>query len=85
MKESFETILLGKVKVEIRQEFLKDGGAVAFMGLGVVAENWNEFNLNNQHNGVGVGIRYKLNKKDHVNIRIDVKGMVMVSFGPISQ
>ena len=59
-------------QLELRQEFFKNFGAVAFVGMGVVAKTWKGFDLKNQHNGVGVGLRYKLNKKDHVNIRVDV-------------
>jgi outer membrane protein assembly factor BamA len=61
-----------QTQIEYRQEFLKNWGFAAFMGLGWVAPNWNSWQVKNQKLGSGVGIRYKLNKKDHVNIRLDV-------------
>lgn len=61
-----------QTQLEWRQEFLKNWGAAAFIGIGWVAPNWNSLQWKNQHVGYGVGIRYKLNKKDHINIRFDV-------------
>lgn len=59
-------------QIEWRQEFLKNWGFTAFFGVGWVASNWDSWQINNQHLGYGVGMRYKLDKKDHVNIRLDV-------------
>jgi outer membrane protein assembly factor BamA len=59
-------------QLEIRQEFLKNWGAVVFLGVGKVADKWNNINFSNFHPGYGVGLRYKLNKADHVNIRLDL-------------
>ncbi len=59
-------------QIEWRQEFLKNWGVTAFLGVGWVAPNWESWQLKNHHIGYGVGMRYKLNKKDHVNIRLDV-------------
>lgn len=59
-------------QIEWRQEFLKNWGFAAFAGLGWVAPTWSSWQLQNQKFGGGVGLRYKLDKKDHVNIRVDV-------------
>lgn len=61
-----------QTQVEWRQEFFKNWGAAAFLGIGWIAPNWNSLQLKNQHVGYGVGLRYKINKKDHINIRLDV-------------
>jgi hypothetical protein len=61
-----------QTQIEWRQEFLKNWGFTAFVGAGWVAPNWESLKLKNQKIGSGVGLRYKLNKKDHVNIRLDV-------------
>jgi hypothetical protein len=61
-----------QTQLEWRQEFMKNWGAAAFLGVGWIAPNWKSLQLKNQHVGYGVGIRYKVNKKDHINIRLDV-------------
>ena len=61
-----------QTQLEWGQEFLKNWGFTAFVGVGWVAPNWNSWQAKNQRLGSGVGLRYKLNKKDHVNIRLDV-------------
>lgn len=59
-------------QVEWRQEVFKNWGIAAFVGVGWIAPNWQSLQFKNQKIGSGVGLRYKLNKKDHVNIRLDV-------------
>jgi hypothetical protein len=61
-----------QTQIEWRQEFLKNWGAAAFLGVGWIAPSWNSLQIKNQHVGYGVGLRYKMNKKDHINIRLDV-------------
>ncbi len=59
-------------QIEWRQEILNNWGMVAFIGLGSVASKYGQISWKNQKLGSGVGVRYKLNKKDHVNLRLDV-------------
>jgi hypothetical protein len=61
-----------QTQLEWRQELIKNWGVAAFLGIGWVAPNWNSLQLKNQHMGYGVGVRYKLNKKDHINVRLDI-------------
>lgn len=68
----FRDKMAWQTQVEWRQEFLKNWGFTAFVGAGWVAPNWESWQIKNQKIGSGVGLRYKLNKKDHINIRLDV-------------
>lgn len=61
-----------QLQAEWRQEFLKNWGVVAFGGVGVIAHDLQQLDFSYTKFAGGVGIRYKLNKKDHVNIRVDV-------------
>lgn len=59
-------------QIEYRKNF-KDSrlGAVAFIGTGDVYRNVNEFQFGNLKPNFGAGIRYKLDKKENLNIRLD--------------
>ncbi|MBU2018538.1 MAG: outer membrane protein assembly factor, partial [Bacteroidetes bacterium] len=59
-------------QVEWRQEFLKNWGFTLFAGAGLVANNYDEIGVQRVNCGYGAGLRYKLDKKEHVNIRLDV-------------
>ncbi|MBU2019869.1 MAG: BamA/TamA family outer membrane protein [Bacteroidetes bacterium] len=61
-----------QTQIEFRQEFFKNWGAVAFIGVGWVAPNWNSWRMDQVKEGYGLGLRYKLNKKEHINLRLDV-------------
>lgn len=61
-----------QTQIEWRQEFMKNWGFTAFLGMGWIAPDWKSLQWKNQKIGSGVGLRYKLNKKDHVNIRLDL-------------
>jgi len=47
-------------------------GVVAFGGFGGVARRWNEFNFDQLLPAGGVGLRFKLDKKNHINYRVDL-------------
>lgn len=64
--------IAGQAQVEFRQEFLKNWGFVGFIGTGLIAPTTSSLLIKNVKVAYGVGLRYKLNKKDHVNIRVDV-------------
>ncbi len=61
-----------QIQAEWRQEFLKNWGVVAFAGLGVIAHDLKTIDFGQTKIAGGIGLRYKLNKKDHVNIRLDI-------------
>jgi hypothetical protein len=56
---------------EYRRELPKRFGLVAFFGLGEVAPEIGKFNADNLKPAGGMGVRYTLAKKNHVNLRVD--------------
>lgn len=58
-------------QLEYRRELPKRLGFAAFFGLGEVAPEVVKFNADNLKPAGGVGIRYTLAKKNHVNFRVD--------------
>lgn len=59
-------------QIEYRQEFLKNWGFTVFGGTGMAYQTFNQLTSNQLNFGYGAGLRYKLDKKEHVNIRLDV-------------
>ena len=59
-------------QTEYRRELWWRLGFAAFAGFGGVAQHWNEFHFNELLPAAGVGLRFKLDKKDHINYRIDL-------------
>jgi len=57
---------------EYRLDWRKRLGFTAFGGLGGVAQNWGDFRTDGLLPGAGVGLRFKLDKKTHINYRIDL-------------
>ncbi|MHC4687226.1 MAG: BamA/TamA family outer membrane protein, partial [Planctomycetota bacterium] len=47
-------------------------GGVVFIGVGEVAEKYSDFSAENLRLAGGVGIRFTLDPKDRINLRIDV-------------
>ena len=58
-------------QAEYRVELPKRLGIVAFGGLGGVARKWNDFRTDQLLPAGGVGLRFNLDKKNHINYRID--------------
>jgi len=58
-------------QIEYRRELPKRFGLVAFFGLGEVAPEVGKFNADNLKPAGGMGVRYTLAKKNHVNLRVD--------------
>jgi hypothetical protein len=56
---------------EYRLELPKRFGVVGFGGLGGVARDWNDFRSDGLLPAAGVGLRFVLDKKNHINYRID--------------
>jgi outer membrane protein assembly factor BamA len=60
------------LQTEFRQYFTKRLGFVAFVGIGDVSEQITDLNLNEIKHSFGGGLRYLFNKKEHVNLRMDI-------------
>jgi outer membrane translocation and assembly module TamA len=58
-------------QAEYRLELPKRLGLVAFGGVGGVARELNEFRSDALLPAAGLGLRFRLTKKSHVNFRID--------------
>ncbi|WP_163516357.1 BamA/TamA family outer membrane protein [Gelidibacter japonicus] len=64
------------LQTEYRQYFTKRLGFVAFGGIGDVSNEITDLSLNDLKFSFGGGLRYLFNKKEHVNLRMDI------GFGP---
>ena len=61
------------VQGEFRQELpFWRLGVVGFAGFGGIARRWNQFRSDQLLPGAGVGLRFKLDKENHINYRIDL-------------
>jgi hypothetical protein len=58
-------------QVEYRHELRYRLGFVAFAGVGGIAPRWNKFQFDNLLPAAGVGVRFKLDKINHINYRAD--------------
>lgn len=58
-------------QAEYRLDWRHRLGFVAFGGVGGVARRWGEFRSDGLLPGAGVGLRFKLDKKNHINYRVD--------------
>jgi outer membrane protein assembly factor BamA len=59
-------------QAEYRVELKKRLGFAAFGGVGGVARRWGDFRSDELLPAAGAGLRFKLDKKNHINYRIDV-------------
>lgn len=59
-------------QAEYRLELRKRLGIVAFGGVGGVARKWADFRSDQLLPAAGAGLRFNLDKKNHINYRIDV-------------
>ena len=62
----------GMSQLEYRQYFWKRLGFVAFGGLGNVADNILDYDFGNLKFSYGAGLRFLFNKKQNVNLRMDI-------------
>ena len=67
----FQNRRMFATQMEYRMELPRRLGLVAFGGIGGIARRWNEFRADELLPAVGVGLRFKLDKKNHINYRID--------------
>jgi len=59
-------------QIEFRQELRYRLGVVGFVGVGGVAPEVNKFQFKKLLPAAGVGLRFKLDKTNHINYRIDL-------------
>lgn len=62
---------LWMLQAEWRQEIKGKIGAVAFGGIGGIASQLDEFEMENTIPAGGVGLRYRMDEADKINIRLD--------------
>jgi Omp85 superfamily domain len=67
----FQNRRMFAAQTEYRLELRKRFGLAAFAGVGGVARRWTEFRSDQLLPAAGVGLRFKLDKKNHINYRID--------------
>ncbi len=68
----FQNRRMFATQAEYRRELRGRFGLVAFGGIGAVARRWNEFRTDEFLPAAGAGLRFKLDKKNHINYRIDL-------------
>jgi hypothetical protein len=68
----FQNRRMFATQAEYRIELPKRFGAVAFAGVGGTARRWNDFRSDQLLPAAGAGLRFKLDKRNHINYRIDV-------------
>jgi hypothetical protein len=71
MTGEFQNRRMFATQAEYRRELPKRFGLVAFGGLGGVARRWGDFRSDQLLPAAGAGLRFKLDKKNHINYRID--------------
>ena len=67
----FQNQRMFATQAEFRSELKGRFGVVAFGGVGGIARRWNEFRSDQLLPAAGAGLRFKLDKKNHINYRID--------------
>ena len=68
----FQNRRMFATQAEYRIELPKRLGLVAFGGVGGTARRWNEFRSDQFLPAAGAGLRFNLDKKNHINYRIDL-------------
>ena len=68
----FQNRRMFATQAEYRRELPKRLGLVAFFGVGGTAPRWSEFRSDELLPAAGAGLRFNLDKKNHINYRIDV-------------
>ena len=58
-------------QAEYRLQLLKRWGIVGFAGAGGISDAINHFNLDTIKPSYGGGLRFKINRKENVNVRVD--------------
>ncbi|HEY3039190.1 MAG TPA: BamA/TamA family outer membrane protein [Pyrinomonadaceae bacterium] len=68
----FQNRRMFATQAEYRLEWRKRLGFVAFGGVGGVERTWSDFRSDHLLPAGGVGLRFNLDKKNHINYRIDL-------------
>jgi Omp85 superfamily domain len=68
----FQNRRMFATQAEYRIEWRKRLGFAAFGGLGGIAKKWGDFRSDQLLPGGGVGLRFNLDKKNHINYRVDL-------------
>ncbi|MBV9958246.1 MAG: BamA/TamA family outer membrane protein [Acidobacteria bacterium] len=68
----FQNRRMFAAQAEYRIDWRKRLGFVGFAGVGGVARNWSDFRMDGLLPGGGAGLRFKLDKKNHINYRVDI-------------
>ena len=64
-------IVMFATQAEFRRQLKGRFGIVGFGRVGSIARRWNEFRSDQLLPAVGAGLRFNLDKKNHINYRID--------------
>jgi hypothetical protein len=67
----FQNRKMFATQAEYRRELPKRFGLVAFGGIGGIARRYSDFRVDELLPAVGAGLRFNLDKKNHINYRID--------------
>ena len=67
----FQNRKMFATQAEYRRELPKRLGVVAFGGVGGIARRYSDFRADELLPAVGAGLRFNLDKKNHINYRID--------------
>ncbi|MBK6724710.1 MAG: BamA/TamA family outer membrane protein [Acidobacteria bacterium] len=67
----FQNRRMFAVQAEYRRELFWRVGVVGFAGIGGVERNWSDFRLDGMLPAGGAGLRFRLDKKNKINYRID--------------
>ncbi|HEV7475148.1 MAG TPA: BamA/TamA family outer membrane protein [Pyrinomonadaceae bacterium] len=67
----FQNRRMFATQAEYRRELKGRFGMVAFGGIGGIARHWNAFRTDELLPAAGAGLRFVLDKKNHINYRID--------------
>jgi surface antigen Omp85-like protein len=67
----FQNRRMFATQAEYRRELTGRFGVVAFGGFGGIANRWSAFRSDELLPAAGAGLRFKLDKKNHINYRVD--------------
>ncbi len=67
----FQNRRMFAAQAEYRLDWRKRLGFTAFGGVGGIARRWGEFRTDGLLPGAGAGLRFTLDKKNHINYRVD--------------
>jgi len=67
----FQNRRMFATQAEYRRELKGRFGMVAFGGVGGIANRWNAFRSDELLPAAGAGLRFQLDKKNHINYRVD--------------